>query len=83
MAVERFVWTEHAESRRIERRLGRSEIENAIRDGHFERLENDGRAQWLVQGRSEEGRPFEAIYDSPHEGDPDAVRIVSVWQIDA
>lgn len=41
----------------------------------------DGRAQWLVRGTTADGTPFETIYDHPHDGDVDTVRIVSGWRL--
>jgi hypothetical protein len=83
MAIERFVWTEHAETRLVERRLDAAEIERAISDRHADRQENDGRAEWLVGSVTADGTPFEAIYDHPHGDDHAAVRIVSVWRLDS
>jgi hypothetical protein len=34
VAIKRFVWTDHAELRLGERGLTRSEVEDAIREGH-------------------------------------------------
>jgi hypothetical protein len=34
MAIERFIWTTHAEDKRAKRLLDRSELERSIRDGH-------------------------------------------------
>jgi len=34
-----------------------------------------------VRGTAADGSPFEAIYDHPHGGDVEAVRIVSVWRL--
>lgn len=82
MEIERFVWTDHAEMRLDERRLTASEVEKAIRDGHVDRQVNDGRAEWLVSGKTVDGTAFEAIYDHPHGDDGAAVRIVSVWRLD-
>jgi hypothetical protein len=79
MAIERFVWTIHAEDRRSQRLLDRSELERAIRDGHADRQINRGRADWLVGGLLVDGRRFEVVYDHPHGNDHAAVRIVSVW----
>jgi len=61
-------------------RLDRHEVEQAISHGHDAREVNDGRAQWLVRGTTADGTPFEAIYDHPHGGNADTVRIVSVWR---
>jgi hypothetical protein len=83
VGIERFVWTDHARMRLGERRLDASEIEQAIRDRHDERKVNDGRAEWLVGGTTEDGSDFEAIYDHPHGDDDAAVRIVSVWRVDS
>jgi hypothetical protein len=81
MAIEHYVWTAHAQERIQQRRLGRHEVEQAISQGHDAREVNDGRAQWLVRGTTADGTPFEAIYDHPHGGDTDTVRIVSVWRL--
>ena len=83
MAIERFIWTNHAQARREQRRLDASDVEQAIRAGHAEREVNDGRAEWLVSGETSDGVAFEAIYDHPHQGDTDAARIVSVWRLDS
>jgi hypothetical protein len=61
--------------------LDRHEVEQAISQGHDTREVNDGRAQWLVRGTTADGTSFEAIYDHPHGGDVEAVRIVSVWRL--
>lgn len=82
MEIERFVWTEHAETRRRQRRLDAADIELAIREGHANRQVNDGRAEWFVAGETADGTAFEAIYDHPHLGDSGAARIVSVWRIE-
>lgn len=82
MAIERFVWTDHARARSEQRRLQRAEIEQAIADGHERRRPNDGRAEWLVSARTAGDVAFEAIYDHPHGDDVAAVRIVSVWRLD-
>lgn len=83
MAIERFVWTEHARARLAERRLNAAGVEQAISERHSDREVNDGRAEWLVAGVTGDGTPFEAIYDHPHGDDDAAVRIVSVWRLDA
>jgi hypothetical protein len=83
VAIERFVWTEHARDRLSQRRLAASDIEQAIGDGHSSREVNDGHAEWLVSGETADGTAFEAIYDHPHGDDDTAVRIVSVWRLDS
>jgi hypothetical protein len=83
VGIERFVWTEHAEVRRHQRRLEASDVEQAISEGHSEREVNDGRAEWLVSGETADGTAFEAIYDHPHGSDDGAARIVSVWRLDS
>lgn len=83
MEIERFVWTDHAEMRLGQRRLSAADIEQAIRVGHVNRQTNDGRAEWLVTGKTADGTAFEAIYDHPHVDDEGAVRIVSVWRLDS
>ena len=79
MAIERFIWTTHAEDRRIERLFDRSALERAIRDGHACRQINAGSADWRIDGRLASGRRFVVVYDHPHGADHTAVRIVSVW----
>jgi hypothetical protein len=79
MPIERFIWTTHAEDRRIERLLDRAELEQAIRDGRADRQINRGRAAWLIDGLLADGRHFVVVYDHPHGADHAAVRIVSVW----
>jgi len=81
MAIERFIWTAHAQARLAQRRLDRRDIERAIREGHAAREVNDGRAQWLVRGTTADGAAFQVIYDDPHGDDIEAVRIVSAWRI--
>ena len=83
MEIERFVWTVHAKDRLGERRLEMADVEGAIRERHSERQVNDGRAEWLVNGRTPGDVAFEAIYDHPHGDDESAVRIVSVWRLDS
>ena len=83
MGIDRFVWTEHARARCEQRRLDASEVEQAIKFGHASRQVNDGRAEWLISGKTPDGTLFEAIYDHPHLGDDEVVRIVSVWRLDS
>ncbi|MBS1882269.1 MAG: DUF4258 domain-containing protein [Actinobacteria bacterium] len=83
MPIERFAWTEHARMRLVQRRLGAVDVERAISEHHAGRKANDGRADWLVAGVTADGTQFEAIYDHPHGDDDAAVRIVSVWRLDA
>jgi hypothetical protein len=79
MAIERFIWTFHAEDKRARRLLDRSELERVIRDGHTDRQINRGRADWRIYGLLVDGRRFAVVYDHPHGDDQVAVRIVSVW----
>jgi hypothetical protein len=79
MAIERFIWTTHAEDKRVRRVLDRSVVERSIRNGHAERQLNRGDADWRIHGLLVDGRRFVAVYDHPHGTDHAAVRIVSVW----
>lgn len=81
MEIERFVWTDHAELRLGERGLTRSEVEDAIREGHPVREPNRGDADWRVYGERSDGRRFAAIYDNPIQGDASVARIVSAWPL--
>ena len=83
MGIERFVWTEHAEMRLHQRHLDVADVEQAIKERHSQREANDGRAEWLVSGKTAGGAAFEAIYDHPHGDDEAAVRIVSAWRLDS
>jgi Domain of unknown function (DUF4258) len=74
MAIERFVWTMHAEERLSERGITRDAVELAIREGHPVHETNEGAADWRV----DVGR-FVVVYDHPHGDDINAVRIISVW----
>jgi hypothetical protein len=82
MAIERFLWTHHAESRLHERHLTRGDIEQAIRDGHSKRQVNDGQADWLLVGVTTNGVPFEVIYDHPAHGETTTARVISAWRLD-
>lgn len=74
MAIERFIWTIHAEERLSQRGLTRVRVESALRELHPIRETNDGAAQWRV----DTGR-FVVIYDHPNGEDTSAVRIISAW----
>jgi Domain of unknown function (DUF4258) len=79
MPIERFIWTTHAEDRRARRLLDRYALEQAISNGHPERMINRGKADWLVEGLLPDGRHFGVVYDHPHGADHAAARIVTVW----
>jgi Domain of unknown function (DUF4258) len=81
VAIERFIWTAHAVLRLDERRLTRSDVEQAIRAGHRGRQVNEGEADWLIEGITGHGVPFEAIYDHPVGDDDTTARIVSAWRV--
>jgi hypothetical protein len=81
VAIERFVWTAHALLRLDERRLRRSDVEQAIRDEHGGRQVNDGQADWLIVGITANGIRFEAVYDHPVGDDETTARIVSAWRV--
>lgn len=79
MAIERFVWTTHAEKRRVDRLLDRFELERAIRNGHADRQIDRGEADWRIRGLLIDGRRFVIAYDHPRGSDHQAAVIVSVW----
>ena len=81
MSIERFIWTTHAEERRIERGFDRVVVERALCTGHATRQINRGRADWHVKGQEPNGRQFVVVYDHPHGTDREAARIVSVWPL--
>jgi hypothetical protein len=82
LAIERFVWIEHALLRLDQRHLERAVVEQVVQDGHERRQANEGRADWLVEGVTAHGARLEAVYDHPAGDDEMAARIVSVWQVD-
>ena len=82
VAIEHFVWTAHAALQLSQRRLSRSEVEQAIRETHAERRPNDGRADWLIACTTTLGVHFEAVYDHPVAGDEATARVVSAWRTD-
>jgi hypothetical protein len=82
MAIERFIWTHHAEGKHLRRLLDHSELERAIRDGHSDRRRMGippAPAEWRIDGLLADGRRFVVVYDHPHGADHTAVRIISVW----
>jgi hypothetical protein len=81
VAIEYFIWTAHALLRLDERHLGRSDVEQAIRDGHGGRKVNNGQADWLIEGITANGVRFEAVYDHPVGNGEPAARIVSAWRV--
>lgn len=81
MAIESFVWTDHALQRLQERGLTQFEVEEAIREGHEGRKANDDGAEWLIATTTQSGFSIEAVYDHPHHGDDDTARVVSVWRV--
>ena len=81
MAIERFVWTGHAELLLGERGLTRSEVEDAVREGHPMREVNQGDADWRVYGVRSDGRKFAVVYDNPAHGNASAARVVSAWPL--
>jgi hypothetical protein len=79
--IERFDWTDHAETRARERNLERILIEMTVRLGHDGRSRNIGRADWRVHGKRFGGGAFVVIYDHPAANDANRVRLVSVWDL--
>lgn len=82
MPITRFVWTDHAVLRLVQRRLEHSDVEEAIRTSHDERRVNEGEADRLVEGVTPLGVRIEAIYDHPVGTDEARIRIVSAWRMD-
>lgn len=64
-----------------QRRLARSDVERAIREGHDGRQVNEGQADWLIEGTTSLGERLEAVYDHPVDGDETTVRVVSAWRL--
>jgi hypothetical protein len=72
--ITRFAWTVHALERLPQRGLTRKTVERAVNDLHPLRRPNDGDADWRIDAVG-----FVVLYVHPHEGDPHAARIVTVW----
>jgi hypothetical protein len=81
VAIERIVWTEHAERRIEQRGLTRPEVEEAVLSGHGSREINRGDADWRAYGARSDGRRFAVIYDHPALGDSTLARVVSAWPV--
>jgi hypothetical protein len=81
MAIERFVWTDHALERLAQRRLTRREVEQAVEREHEARKPNRGAGDWRVHDQRIDGRRFAVIYDHPVGRDQRAARIVTVWPL--
>lgn len=81
MAIDHFIWTNHAILRIRQRGLTRFEIEDAVKAGHRSRRINRGDVDWRVEGTLADGRRFVVIYDCPAEGNRRTARIVSAWLV--
>ena len=81
MAIERFLWTDHADQRLRQRGLTRFEVEEAVQGGHDARKANRGAGDWRVHGERADGRRFAVIYDHPAGRDERAARIITVWPL--
>jgi hypothetical protein len=81
LAIERFIWTDHAELRLGQRGLTTADVEEAVREGHEIREINQGDADWRVEGVRRDGRRFAVIYDNPVRGDANAACVVSAWPL--
>jgi hypothetical protein len=79
--VDRFIWTEHAESRAAERGLVRFDVETVIREGHDSREVNRGPGDWRVRGSGGDEREFVVVYDYPVFADEEMARIVTIWRL--
>jgi hypothetical protein len=81
VAIERFIWTDHAELRLGQRGLTRFEVEEAVREGHEIREPNHGDADWRVEGTRADGIRFAVIYDNPVRGEMNAACVISAWPL--
>lgn len=81
MAIDHFIWTTHAETRRARRLIDRSTVEHEIANCHCDRKINRGEADWRIHGLLPDGRRFVVVYDHPIGHDSSTVMIVSVWDL--
>lgn len=68
-------WTAHARARAETLGVPRSDIEDALMEGHPRRRTNPRAADWLL----DVGR-YTVAYNHPHEGDESAALVVTVWR---
>jgi AcrR family transcriptional regulator len=68
-------WTLHALDKARQLGFARGDVEDAVLDGHRQRLRNPGKAGWKVVGRR-----IVAVYEHPDDDDPLTARIVTVWR---
>jgi hypothetical protein len=69
------VWTLHALDKARQLGFARQDVEEALLGGHRERRRNKGGAAWLLTAG-----PLVIAYEHPDQGDPLAVRIVTIWR---
>jgi len=81
VAIERFIWTLHAEDRAVERGLSHLDVEEVVSDGHRARQTNKGLGDWRVYGTRSDGQSFAVVYDQPVLGDDELARIVTIWRV--
>jgi hypothetical protein len=81
VAIERFIWTDHAELRLGQRGLTTADVEEAVREEHENREINQGDADWRVEAVRPDGRRFAVIYDNPVRGDASAACVISAWPL--
>lgn len=68
-------WTAHAWARAETLAVPRSEIEDALMEGHRRRRTNPREADWLL----DVGR-YTVAYNHPHEADESVALVVTVWR---
>lgn len=69
-----IVWTVHALERLAERGLTRDVVEQAVRELHAVREQNDGEADWRIDASR-----FFVLYDHPDGSDTHKLRIITAW----
>lgn len=73
----RIVWSDHAVVKAALLGVTRTDVEDAVLEGHDERTRNTGAADWLVVVRR-----IAIAYNHPDGGDSTTARVVTLWRRD-
>jgi hypothetical protein len=69
------VWSDHALAKAWLLGIARTDVEDAVLDGHRARTHNTGAADWLTSAG-----PLRVAYNHPDRGDVATARIVTLWR---
>lgn len=69
------VWTDHALVKADSLGIARTDVEDAVLNGHESRTSNTGAADWLVTSAR-----LATAYNHPDSGDQTTARVVTLWR---